>query len=845
MIPIPTLCLCRCPSQRRAGKSFPNGILLFLAVALSILGLTAMPVTAQVLTKDTAWSGTVTIAEDIVVPEGITLTIAPGTIIKIAQAESTKTDPEYLSPLTEITIRGSLRAEGNEAAPIAFLAETTGIPGNWAGILVDGGTASFRHCSIKDADTGLHVFSGTADLNNSLIRGNRYGVTAQGSGSHVRMTATTVRENDYGQSTLSGGKITATGSTVTANRKRDSIEWQGPAIPEPAGYQSPAGRPVARIYRDEALLGDTIWQGRIEITGQVRIPEAARLIILPGTIVAFRKRDTNGDGIGENGILIQGILIAKGTKTEPIIFKSAELQPKRGDWDAINLMNSDGVQNLIEYCRIEDAYRGLHFHFSNVLVNHSNFRNSYRAIQFQESQVDIRNNRFYANKSAVQGRDSDVRFTGNLVQGNLHGINMYRTTVSLRANRFFGNSLDGLRLRDSSAIVERNIIDANRYGLMSQDSFSGRYAENIIANNAELGLSLKNLDNLELIGNFIAGNGMNGASIQEVRALIQGNSFTDNGERGMGIVSFDGSITGNNFAANGLYAIDLEGKQDIAAPGNWWGGDNPDKVIFDRHDQPLRGMVQTALPSATPLPFRWVMRDMPLSLTWRGEVLVESSLAVPSGITLSVAPGTKVQMGADVSIAIRGKLLAKGKRGERITFTSIGPPQPGGWGEILMERATGSVVEFCDFTAGTWGLHSHFTNLAVSQSRFTGNFGGIRFRSGPVTISNSLFRGNSIGIRSYRGNARIAGNSITGNDIGIFVREKGSGLDITGNDLSNNSDYGIRIGDFNDEDVRAGGNWWGDGDPASHIFDAHREPGIGYVRYEPVLKSPVRTGPEE
>lgn len=48
-----------------------------------------------------------------------------------------------------------------------------------------------------------------------------------------------------------------------------------------------------------------------------------------------------------------------------------------------------------------------------------------------------------------------------------------------------------------------------------------------------------------------------------------------------------------------------------------------------------------------------------------------------------------------------------------------------------------------------------------------------------------------------------------------------------------NSGYNIRVGDFNDEDVKATGNWWGQNDPAATIFDAANEPGIGHVRFEP------------
>jgi nitrous oxidase accessory protein NosD len=110
---------------------------------------------------------------------------------------------------------------------------------------------------------------------------------------------------------------------------------------------------------------------------------------------------------------------------------------------------------------------------------------------------------------------------------------------------------------------------------------------------------------------------------------------------------------------------------------------------------------------------------------------------------------------------------------------------------------------------------------------------GLRFRSGPLTISKCLFTGNKIGLRSYQGVAQITESDFTGNEIGIFVREKGSGLNITRSNFFNNSVYNIRIGDFNNEDVKASGNWWGSDNPAATIFDARNEPDIGFVLFEP------------
>lgn len=68
-------------------------------LALPLLALLLPGVTpgasAAVLTSDTVWQGSVTVADDILIPEGVTLTVRAGTVVTVAAAESTKTDPEY------------------------------------------------------------------------------------------------------------------------------------------------------------------------------------------------------------------------------------------------------------------------------------------------------------------------------------------------------------------------------------------------------------------------------------------------------------------------------------------------------------------------------------------------------------------------------------------------------------------------------------------------------------------------------------------------------------------------------------------------------------------------------
>ena len=804
---------------------------------LIIFSLLSSSVAAgEVLKADTVWSGKVAVSDDILVPPGVTLTVMPGTTVTVSAAESTKTDPEYISPLTEITIRGKLLVKGSEKEPVTFQLEGEKKADGWAGIIIDEGTVEIDSCLISSAETALSVIDGSVRMENCTFSGNRYGMIAQGKATEIVSRNSRITGNEYGLFTFNGARLRDDNLRIGGNRKKDRYTASMKEFVPESELASPKSSGAVRRYANDVLLGETIWQGRIEINGLVRVPENSRLVVLPGTVVEFRRKDSTGAGIGENGLLIQGRIIAKGTAQLPIFFRSAEKERRAGDWDAINIMNSDGAQNLIEFCHIEDAYRGLHFHFSNVAVNRSVIRNNYRGIQFQESAVELHGNTLYRNRSGIQGRDSEIIFTGNSVGANYNGANFYRVNILAQKNTLSGNVREGMRIRDSVPRLEENVVEGNRFGILVADSVYGNYNRNVIVNNGETGMSLKNADNVDIDGNFVAGNGLNGINLQDVRAAIRGNHLAGNGDRGIGIISFDGLISGNYLAENGRYAIDLEGKMEIAAPGNWWGEGSIDTIILDGNDEPGRGKVQYASPAAQPPLFTWPVATVPGDVTWRGNIAVNKQVSVTTGNMLMILPRTRVAFAEGAGLFIKGRLIAAGKKGSEITFTSLDKKDASSWEEILLEHADGSSFQHCVIENATWGIHSHFTRLSIVDSHFTNNYGGMRFRSGPVTVAASRFDGNTIGIRSFRGNASITGNEIAGNETGIFVREKGSGLAIHGNNIFGNSNYNIRIGDFNDEDVKAEENWWGDGDPLPTIFDARQEPGIGFVRYEPYSK---------
>jgi len=791
--------------------------------------------------KDTLWQGEVTLSDDLLVPSGVTLTIAAGTIIIVNPAESTKIDPEYLSRYTEILVRGSLRAEGTDLQHVSFrLAKTGEGDDRWAGIIVDHGEASLAGSEISDAETGIYVVNGKLEMDGSKLYDNRYGVVAQGDAARVSILKSLLSHNEYGLFTF--GKVSLKTEKVTfeSNIKKDVHE----AVRQPVmlqniqEYEEDNGKEITRIYKDEALAGQTIWKGKVVLDGIVRVPPEARLIILPGTLVEIHKKDTNGDGIGENGLLVLGQFIAKGTPQQPIIFRSAETTRKMGDWDAINIMGSDRGQNIIEFCQIEDAYRALHFHFSNVIVSKSILRNNYRGAQFQESLVEIRESRFYQNKSGIQARDSEAVFRGNLVFDNHTGANFFRMNLEADDNIFANNDVDGLRLREGTPRVTRNKFLGNRYGLLVADAEFGEYNQNLVSGNLESGISLRNADHIKVSANFIQQNAINGINIQDSRAIIEGNLISSNGERGIGVQSFSGSIEANNIAGNGLYGIGLDGKGDVSAINNWWADSDMDTSIFDSHDDPALGSVTYQPQSAVPLQVVWPFESIVSNVCWTGAIDVSDRVEIEAGATLNVLPGTFVYFGSEGGLHSHGRIQANGTKANRIQFLPKETGGPSSWGEILIEQGTASSFSFCDFIDATWGLHLHLTKVDVADCLFRNNDGGLRFRGGPVAIARTVFKNNRIGLRSYRGVGLIEDSEILENEIGIFIRERGSGFAIHRNNLQDNERYNLRLGDFNTENVDARNNWWGTDHPLETIFDDRVEPGVGRVDIDPFASVP-------
>ena len=131
---------------------------------------------------DLVWQGKVIMAADVLVLKGGSLTIKPGTEVVVVPAEGTKIDPEYLSPQTELLVRGTLDIQGTEASPVRFVLESVEDAADtaWAGITLDrAGDSWVSHAEIDLAEIAIRCVQSSPEIIGNRISRSRYGIVAQ------------------------------------------------------------------------------------------------------------------------------------------------------------------------------------------------------------------------------------------------------------------------------------------------------------------------------------------------------------------------------------------------------------------------------------------------------------------------------------------------------------------------------------------------------------------------------------------------------------------------------------------------------------------------------------------
>ncbi len=191
---------------------------------------------------------------------------------------------------------------------------------------------------------------------------------------------------------------------------------------------------------------------------------------------------------------------------------------------------------------------------------------------------------------------------------------------------------------------------------------------------------------------------------------------------------------------------------------------------------------------------------------------ITNDLTVPSGVTLTLGPGTIFKFAANKELRVNGALEAVGTSGNPVVFTSWtdddyggdtngdGPSSgtPGYWDMIYIPDAFGT--SRLEQTVVRYGGSSGNGNVYVLRSSASivsstiehgSSFGLYNYGSSNLIEDNTISDNTSYGIRLYNPSSPIVqGNTITSNSHGIFV-EASSKPTILDNIIIDNVGYGV------------------------------------------------------
>lgn len=294
-------------------------------------------------------SGTITVSS--------VLTIEPGVMVKFEPRRRTS----RFNGL-RVTQGGRLLAEGTIDHPILFTSgmddgaggntdveggASTGIPGDWNGIVFDGDDSRLSHVVIR--------YGG--NLSNSF--GN---ITARGA-SHVEIRDSEMRESGWNGIWLEGLAAPIFERVRIENNSGvgvDATRAAGPAVIADSVVQGNVGalrlsvenkvdirntRFLGNFPQSAVLVGDTIsrdtrWPNLLGLVyeapsvGRITVAAGATLTIDPGVVVRMPRRA---------GLYVRGALSAVGTPDSPIVFTSMQTLPLPGDWGGIYFDRASGT----------------------------------------------------------------------------------------------------------------------------------------------------------------------------------------------------------------------------------------------------------------------------------------------------------------------------------------------------------------------------------------------------------------------------------------------------------------------------------------------------------------------
>jgi parallel beta-helix repeat protein len=274
-------------------------------------GQTGIEVRGNAISHDGTWqaqSAPFQLNNGVVLNEGVSLHIAPGTIILMNNNAS-------------FSVSGTLLAEGTAAAPITVSsAAAQPAPNDWEFIDFNGPTSSASRFTYVDVSYGGYAGSAGAE------------VSASNGASPAFVNSVFTFSNGDGLYLDDGDRALVT-NCAFANNGDFAISTSADNAALITGTASAAGQTGIEV-RGNTVLHPGTWQAQsapFELRNGVTVGQSVVLTIQAGTVV---------DMLNNASLSVSGTLHVEGSAAAPIVFTSAAAQPAPNDWEFLNISGS-------------------------------------------------------------------------------------------------------------------------------------------------------------------------------------------------------------------------------------------------------------------------------------------------------------------------------------------------------------------------------------------------------------------------------------------------------------------------------------------------------------------------